>query len=188
MKYVFLFLLSLFSVTPAMAQQAVIDCSTVDMNDKSPVMQVLIDQCKPKTEEKITPDDVREWGSLGKEFSSAVVDTAKELGVAVNEFLYTPVGFLIAFYFMWDMIGGIIIGIPLLIFIWWMYFKVCNIFTKPKSYIEYETVPYLWGAFYLKKAKTIRYDKVSGEAYLCWFILGFPAIILSFITIGTLIF
>lgn len=169
----------------AVAQDATLDCATILRAENSPTMKLLKDQCT--TEEKITPETVREWGSLGKEFSTAVVETARELGIAANEFLYTPVGILIALYFMWDMIGGIIIGIPLFIFIWWSYFFISRKIVGAKVHKEYEHVPQLFGLFTLKKItkEEIKYVDEPGVVYI---FMGVPAIILSFTTIGALIF
>lgn len=193
MKKLFLPLMLLLS-SPALAQATTIDCQNIDITQYSTAeeLQRVQKVCSSPTENssKVTPETVREWGSLGKEFSTTVVDTAKELGIAVNEFLYTPVGFLIAFYFMWDMIGGILVGIPLLIFIWWLYFRVCRILTKPQQTVEFEYVPYIWGLFSLKRVKNIQYiqNRSIDKWGVAWVLLGAAAAFLSSIVIGVLIF
>lgn len=180
-------LLSISMFAPAMAQQNIqditIDCSNYINNNSTD--KNIREACFPK--DKLTPDAVREWGSLGKEFSTAVVETAKELGVAANEFLYTPVGIMIAFYFMWDMIGGIIIGIPLLIFIWWLYFKLGRYCSVNSISREYEYIPYLWGALKLKR-KVKEDIRPNSEGIFAYIFLGIPTIVFSIVTIGTLIF
>lgn len=136
----------------------------------------------------VTPDKVRAWGSLGREFSTAVVETARGLGIAANELLFTPVGFMIAFYFMWDMVGGILIGIPLLIALWIAYFRIG--WWLMTDNVEYENVPVLWGAFTVKKVKNrTLVTGHNGEGAGYWYFLAGPlSIILSAIIIGVLIF
>jgi hypothetical protein len=135
--------------------------------------------------EKVTPEDVREWASLGKEFSDAVIETARGLGVTANEFLTTPVGLLLALYFMWDIIGGILIGIPLLAGIWWLYFKVVNIYVYKEA--EYAHVPVLFGLFTRKKIVKHNIEKPS-DALLTMILVAIPAVVLTMLDIGILIF
>lgn len=133
----------------------------------------------------ITPENIKKWGSLGKEFSTAVVSTAKELGVAANEFLYTPVGFLMAFYFMWDMIGGILIGVPMLIFIWTTYFVVCKKLLIAETTYDYKS--YLWGLISIKRPTHIQYKDIDYRVTTYLF-LGAVAIFMSMLDIRVLIF
>ena len=135
--------------------------------------------------EKVTPEDVREWASLGKEFSDAVIETARGLGVTANEFLTTPVGLLLALYFMWDIIGGILIGIPVLIGIWWLYFKVVSVYVYKEA--EYTYVPVLFGLFTRKKVVKHNIEKPS-DTVLTMILVAIPAVILSMLDIGILIF
>jgi hypothetical protein len=134
----------------------------------------------------VTPDKVRAWGSLGQEFSTAIVETATGLGVAANDLLFTPVGFMIAFYFMWDMVGGILIGVPLLIALWIAYFRI-GYWLSTES-IEYEQVPVLWGAFTVKKIKTRNLNTESENPSMWYFLAGVLSLILSAVIIGVLIF
>lgn len=71
---------------------------------------------------------ISEYAKIGKEFGSGLAATAKELGVAVNDFANTPVGKLTTVLIVWKLIGGqlvhvtagliwFIVGIPL-----WFYF------------------------------------------------------------------
>lgn len=116
---------------PAFADSAEHLCQNIDMTKLTPDQVEHVKGLCTKPEPGadvavagVTPDKVRAWGSLGKEFSTAIVETSRGLGVAANELLFTPVGFMIAFYFMWDMVGGILIGIPLLIALWIAYFRI----------------------------------------------------------------
>ncbi len=131
----------------------------------------------------VTPDKVRAWGSLGQEFSTAIVETARGLGVAANDLLFTPVGFMIAFYFMWDMVGGILIGIPLFIALWTAYFIIGS--RLHTSGVTYENKPVLWGAFTVKKVVSKSYERNPEGAHTYWYFLGgIAAVILSFLIVG----
>jgi len=181
--------------TPAMAQnpepvidQYSINCKNIDISKYTPEqLRKVQEVCAPAQAkaEEITPDDVREWASLGKEFGAAVTETAKGLGVAVNEFVTTPVGIMIAFYFLWSKIGGIIIGIPLLIALWWLYFKIVGVYRYKDA--VYENAPILFG---LTTRKKIIKENISSPDDITTLmgLLALPTIFFSILIIGTLIF
>lgn len=165
-----------------------IDCQHIDISKYDGQQVESIRNLCAQTQvqaEKITPQDVREWASLGKDFGQAVTETAKGLGVAVNEFLFTPVGFMLAFYFMWDMIGGVIVGIPLLFGIWYLYFRICRVYVYKNA--KYEYVPVLFGLFTRKKIVEENIEKPS-DAATAMLLFAIPAVFLSMLDIGTLIF
>ena len=190
------------AVSPAMAQSqpaevagpaAVIDPKTIDCQNidiskyNSTQIESISSLCNQAAvqAEKVTPEDVREWASLGKEFSDAVIETARGLGVTANEFLTTPVGLLLALYFMWDIIGGILIGIPVLIGIWWLYFKVISVYVYKEA--EYTYVPVLFGLFNRRKIVKHNIEKPA-DTVTAMVLVAIPAVILSMLDIGILIF
>ena len=142
-------------------------------------------QVAQTTAKDVTPEKVREWASIGKDFSTAIVETAKGLGQTANEFLFTPVGIMIAFYFMWGKIGGVIIGIPMLIGMWALYWSICTRYSR-KS-IDYVQVPVLWGLFSVKKISHIESND-SNDVLAVWALLAVVTLIVSWIIIGCLIF
>lgn len=165
-----------------------INCKNLDISKYSTdqINQIQrICSAEKLAEEKVTPEDVREWASLGKEFSDAVIETARGLGVTANEFLTTPVGLLLALYFMWDIIGGILVGIPLLVAIWWLYFKVISIHVYKEA--EYAYVPVLFGLFTRKKVIKHNISNPSDTSF-AMVLIAIPAVILSMLDIGILIF
>lgn len=189
-------LLSLMG-TPALAQDQstkTIDCANVDitkLDDRQ--IATTREACKTTAVQEVqaaaatvTPEKVREWGSLGRDFGQAITETAKGLGVAVNEFLFTPVGFLIALYFMWDLIGGILIGIPLLFCIWWLYVFICK--KVCTSDVEYTYVPVLWGLFSIKRIKSESSTVSDSDRACTWVLMAIPALIVTAIDIGGIIF
>lgn len=197
MKKVVIAIAAMFTLaSPALAQNTAaqpidpttIDCRNIDIAKYDGAQVESIRNLCAQTAvqaEKITPQTVREWASLGKEFSDAVIETARGLGVTANEFLTTPVGMMVAFYFMWDIIGGIIIGIPLLIGIWWLYFKVIGVYVYKEA--EYTYVPVLFGLFNRRKIVKYHIDKPS-DTVLTMIFVAIPAVILSMLDIGILIF
>lgn len=132
----------------------------------------------------MSPDDVKEWGSLAKEFGSAIGATARELGIAVNDFLATPAGILITVYLFWSKLGGIIIGIPFVITIWFAFFKIWNTFRRTPKAVEHK--PVLFG-LYNKKYIT-EYDyRDSDEVWWAGAIGGLVTTGISAIIICTII-
>lgn len=172
----------------AIIDQYSINCKNLDISKYSTdqINQIQrICSAEKLAEEKVTPEDVREWASLGKEFSDAVIETARGLGVTANEFLTTPVGLLLALYFMWDIIGGILVGIPLLVAIWWLYFKVISVYVYKEA--EYAYVPVLFGLFTRKKVVKHNISNPS-DTSIAMVLIAIPAVILSMLDIGILIF
>jgi hypothetical protein len=76
--------------------------------------QVVLDNLDKKS----TVDNAREWVDLGKGLGSGLASTAKELGVAANDFVKSPVGevsmFLLVWHYMGDQLLGLFKGIMLL--------------------------------------------------------------------------
>jgi len=172
----------------AIIDQYSINCKNLDISKYSTdqINQIQrICSAEKLAEEKVTPEDVREWASLGKEFSDAVIETARGLGVTANEFLTTPVGLLLALYFMWDIIGGILVGIPLLVAIWWLYFKVIGVYVYKEA--EYAYVPVLFGLFTRKKVVKHNISNPS-DTVTAMVLIALPAVFLSILDIGILIF
>lgn len=74
-----------------------------------------------------TMRDYAQAGQFAKEIAEAVGILAKELGMAVDDFLHTDAGFLIAALLIWKIAGvqiiGFIIGLPLMVLIWILVIK-----------------------------------------------------------------
>ncbi len=58
-----------------------------------------------------TPDQIEQWVQLGANVGKGLAGAAKELGVAANEFVNTPVGKLTAFLIVWHFVGAMAIHI-----------------------------------------------------------------------------
>ena len=179
--------------SPAMAQetttQNVISCDNIDVSkyDATDIAQIKELCTNSQKVETISPENVREWASLGKEFAEAVTETARGLGVAANELLFTPVGILIALYFFWDIIGGIIVGIPLIFFVWFLFFQFKRMM-QGRIEIEYENIPVLWGAFTVKKIVSKSVPPLSSDAIAGLVALAGIGFVLTALISGVLIF
>lgn len=67
------------------------------------------------------------YGQYAKQIAEAVGILAQELGMAVDEFLHTDAGMLVAVLLIWKIAGasvlGFIIGVPMIIAIWMLVLK-----------------------------------------------------------------
>lgn len=74
--------------------------------------------------ENVTPEQISQWSELAAGISEALVTAAKGLGVAANELLDSPVGYLIVGVIMWKVMGSVFIGTAMLFFVNLIGFKV----------------------------------------------------------------
>lgn len=168
--------------TPALSQT--VDCSALNVSSMTTQqIEAAKSFCAaPKSlsaeTSNVTPEKVREWGTLGKEFSTAITETARGVGMVANEFLFTPVGILIAFYFMWNMIGGIIFGTLGIICTWILYAFICKKIAYKYLGFDVVSAPVLWGAFTLNK-KVHKYAERGNDSESIWFYLAIPALLIS---------
>lgn len=180
----YLLLLVALLTTPVYAQNiksVSIDCSAYTAMSAPQIVQ---DACFSS---EVKPEKIKEWAGLSKDFSKAIIETAKDLGTTVNDFLYTPVGMLVAFYFLWDLIGGILVGIPLLVCLWIFYFKISKLLASDYHEVEYNFVPYLFGLVTIKR-KTKEIWQPDQDGSIPYVLCGIVAIILSIIILAALIF
>lgn len=132
-----------------------LDCNALDISkltDQDIInVRRACDSVREQTvDETIKPEDVREWATLAQDFGTAVGSAARELGIAVNEFLVTPAGVLLTVYLFWSKLGGIFIGIPFIILIWTVYLRFMSNYKKTPT--KFEVRPVLWGMFNRKYA------------------------------------
>lgn len=57
----------------------------------------------------VTPTKVDEWVTLGERIGKIMGGAAREVGIAVNDFVKTPVGQLTMFLIVWKVMGGMLI-------------------------------------------------------------------------------
>jgi len=82
-------------------------------------------------------EQTKEYVELGEAIGKALSGTAKELGIAVNEFIKTPAGYLTVFIICWHLfgsqlihllVGGIFFSVAMPI--WVKYWNQCCIVKK----------------------------------------------------------
>lgn len=125
----------------------------------------------------VQPEEVKEWVDLGAEYGKTIGQTiggiAKELGIAANEFVNTPVGFvsiaLIVWHFAGDDIMDIttsvvwyIVMLPLWVF---LFFRIAYTVT---GYTEKTTTR--WGKTYTKSVPLKSLDSDVGVTFLVFMI------------------
>lgn len=123
----FVLCLSLFVLGSSMA----VACEITGSGLPSEMKQKLIVECEqmklaaqsaPEAP-KVTKEDLSEWANISQEFAKAIGIAAKEMGVAVNEFITTPAGILTAGVILWHTLGAdaikilSILGVTLVIYV-----------------------------------------------------------------------
>jgi hypothetical protein len=123
----------------------------------------LLESCRSGTgapaaiQKMADPETASKWSAAAKGFAEALGIAAKELGIAANDFLDSPAGYLLAAILLFNYAGGAIVGFPFTIFtlIFWWYVNRRVLIES----VEHERVPLLWGAFSVRRVKNIVYDK-----------------------------
>lgn len=132
----------------------------------------------------VTPEKVAQWASLAKEFGSAIGATAKELGIAVNDFLRTPAGVLLTLYLFWHKLGGVLIGVPFLITVWMAYYKIWDRMRRTPAKMEIQ--PRFFGLFNREVVTEYSYTH-GGDDNTFAIVGGLVTTIISAIIIGVII-
>lgn len=102
----------------------------------------------------LTVDNAKEWSEIAQSFASAAGTAAKELGVATNDFLDSPAGYLLAAILIFNYGGGLLfVGIPLFIFSFFMFYYAWRLAYTEK--VEYSDVPVLWGFWSIRRNNRI---------------------------------
>jgi hypothetical protein len=131
------------------------------------------------------PAEAEQWSVAAKGIAEAVGIAAKELGIATNDFLDSPAGYVVAgllfLHFGADsaqVVANFVsdaiqfaIGVPLLgLFVW--YLVAARPWVKTKR--EYTLVPVLWGAFSIRRvtSKESSYVYIDGEGAHFMYALG----------------
>lgn len=134
--------------------------ATKDMSPNQ--IQTILETCRTGGVPTLTVDNAKEWTEIAEGFAKAAGTAARELGVATNDFLNSPAGFLLAAVLVFNYGGGLIlIGIPFMILSFFaIQYAWRTAYTKE---FEYEAVPVLWGFWTIRRSKRI-YREYVGEA------------------------
>ena len=164
-------LMLLFAV-PAFAQDATpnpcADLANATKGLSSTETATLLASCRttssaPAAIEKMAdPETASKWSDAAKGFAEALGIAAKELGIAVNDFLDSPAGYLLALILLFNYAGGFIVGFPMSLISIYALYKVLKMMNTEST--EYEMTPVLWGLFSIRRVKRVVKD--DGGEYL----------------------
>ena len=119
-------------------------------------------------------EEVEKWSNIGNAVGKALSSTAKELGVAVNDFSKTDVGYLVTFLIVWHFFGAMVVHVLGGLFILF----IGTLFLRYSMNVSRN---YEWEKVNDKEIKVYeRIDDVSG-----WVIAFFTLIIISTIIMFT---
>lgn len=81
--------------------------------DKAAAQKVDVPGSLEKVVDKVTPtaEGVDKWMTVGEKFGKMMGGAAKEVGIAVNDFVKTPVGMMTAGLIVWHYTGGVMVHI-----------------------------------------------------------------------------
>ena len=118
MKYIFAFIASLFLISsPALtfATETVLNTQGSLSDEQKTALaaeaakMVADNAAKTNIPAPSPAEHVKQWVDIGAEIGSGLASTAKELGIAANEFVNTPVGKLTAGIIVWHFLGSSLI-------------------------------------------------------------------------------
>ena len=189
MKKILMIAASFLLMSMGHAAQMDVNDEKYKLNDeqKTQVIAMLDDMNKqaaaknpkaPNTSE-VVREEAAKWGELGTNMGRAAVGAAKEIGMAANEFVSTPLGKVTMGIVIYKVIGKDIIkfvmGLGILIF----FFTTGHYFLRMKRYtgtVEYATVP----TFFMLRAKQVVVKGQTDERWnVAYTIMGVISILLG---------
>lgn len=192
LRSAFLLLALMFVAIPAMAQTATNPCDDIaestrgKTGDEVDTILKLCRQAKPDASaisigSTAVPDaeEVNEWAGVAKGFAEAVGILAQKLGVAVNDFLRSPAGIILALILLVKHAGGVLIGIPFVLFSILVFCYVVRRLTVGK--VTYESVPIFWGALTMRRKATVEREEINGDASGVLLVTGIALLFLDLI-------
>lgn len=133
------------------------------------------------------PEALSQWGRVANEFAKALGVAAKEMGIAADEFLGTGAGKLTAALIVWHVAGqeliGILVGLPMLIVIWWKLLRL--MYRVNLKEVEYKDERTWTGKRIVAKEHYDRHDDAKNW-YL--FVLLLALIIGTWMILGLMVF
>ena len=100
-----------------------LDLEMLDPDTAAQVLRELSDRNKKAEIVPPTAETVDKWVGLAERFGKALASMAKEAGIAVNDFVKTPVGLIAVGILLWKVVGvsmvaGLIWAVTLVVLIW----------------------------------------------------------------------
>lgn len=131
--------------------------------DQVKAVQTQIDQAKRQHKPELTAMDTAV--ELGRIIGSGLVATARELGIAANDFAKSDLGKVVMYILIWKYLGhdllGVAVGVPLLISAVFIGLRLIRTASWESTIREYATTPVLWGLFTVKRL--IKNERVKRE-------------------------
>lgn len=151
--------------TSAMAQRESIDLRGLTSEQKEKLALIRAEMQSPVSASERLREEANKWGKLGENVGKATVAAAKEVGVAANEFVSTPLGKIVTGIVIYKVIGTEALKIIVGAFIMFFFFSIglWFIFRRPVN-VTYENVPVLYGMWNRRLVKSQKAADELGEA------------------------
>lgn len=150
MKHLILFLILAFSALPAFAQTPTPTTTEqlyANVAQMTPEQRTqLLDNAEAIRSGRSAAAVTSEWIDVGERLGQGLAATARELGIAVNDFAKTPVGMVSIGLLVWHIMGSDIIHVGtafgILFFgfpIWWMVARnMFGVYDEKGKYIRFQ--------------------------------------------------
>ena len=186
-----LFLALFFSTSFALPDRAEMDGLT-DVQKAEILKKIAEAKQSPITEATEKVDKVtataQAWVGIGTQIGTGLASTAKELGIAANEFVQTPVGKWTAAIIIWKLIGNAIVHIGFGAFVFCVVLPAWIIFWRKRIGGYYRTPTdktWAWGFFRCYETQ-INTKVIDGELVAVMLIGAFLISLVGLVTIFTL--
>ena len=108
-------------LTAAQVQQLKTNCEKMKLDTVSSV---------PEQASSVTPKKLSEWAQASKGFADAIGIAAKEMGIAVNDFIKSPAGMITVLIILWKVMGSFFVGLFMLFFVNIVGFRMMRFVTQ----------------------------------------------------------
>jgi hypothetical protein len=176
-----------FAAAAGTAQDATsVDVSKLTAAQKAEALKYVasLEATKPDVQgiSEKTREEVGKWGELGVGMGRAAVAAAREVGVAANEFVQTPLGKVTMAVVAYKVIGKDIIkffvGGAILVTFTIAALACAFGMRGRKGVVTYESKPILWGAFNRQYITSYRPD---GDLVGGYFVASIVCVLIAFI-------
>lgn len=157
----------------ASASAAPIDDSKLNDEQKAQVQKMITEleakQADSKNISATAREETEKWVELGGNMGKAAVGAARELGVAANEFVGTPLGKITMAVVVYKVIGadviGMFVGFGILVF----FFGIAIALLRAKKYknVEYDYKPTFFGMYNKRVVVSGFVDEAWDVGYKC---------------------
>ncbi len=155
------------TLQPAMAADTSTTLSTQGLSaEQVATIQKQIDAARREATPELSMMD--KAVELGRVIGSGLVATARELGVAANDFARTDLGKTVMYILIWKYLGqdilGIAVGVPFIIAFCWFGWRLVRRASLERVTVEYTHVPVLFGLFSIKrvtKNELVKKDRLT---------------------------